>query len=84
MDLFTIASFLIILSALFGFINAKFLKLPNTIGLMLITILFTLGVLALSYFDATLLETEKELINQIDFKTVLLDVMLTQLENKIS
>ena len=44
---------------------------------MLVTILFTLGVLGLSYFDNTLLLKEKELITSIDFKTVLLDVMLS-------
>ena len=77
MELFTIASFLIILSALFGFLNVRFLKLPNTIGLMLITILFTLGVFVLSYFNDSLLVTERELIGNIDFKAVLLDVMLS-------
>jgi CPA1 family monovalent cation:H+ antiporter len=55
----------------------RFLKLPNTIGLMLITILFTLAVFALSYFDSTLLDAERYIIKQIDFKTVLLDVMLS-------
>ena len=39
--------------------------------------MFTLGVLGLSYFDDTLLLKEKELINSIDFKTVLLDIMLS-------
>ncbi len=77
MDYFTIATVLIVLSAVFGYINVKFIKLPDTIGLMAITILFTLAVLALSYFDDTLLLKEKELISQIDFKTVLLDVMLS-------
>jgi len=77
MDYFAIATILIVLSAVFGYINVKFIKLPDTIGLMVITILFTLAVLALSYFDDTLLLKEKELISQIDFKTVLLDVMLS-------
>jgi len=77
MDYFAIATILIVLSATFGYINVKFLKLPDTIGLMVITILFTLAVLGLSYFDDTLLEKEKEFISQIDFKTVLLDVMLS-------
>jgi len=66
-----------VLSAVFGYINVRFLKLPNTIGLMLITIVFTLGVLGLSYFDNTLLEAERFIIGQIDFKTVLLDIMLS-------
>tara|TARA_R110002073_G_scaffold279026_1_gene443105 strand:+ start:379905 stop:381137 length:1233 start_codon:yes stop_codon:yes gene_type:complete len=77
MDYFAIATVLIVLSAIFGYINVRFLKLPNSIGLMLITILFTLGIFALSYFDDTLLQKEKEFIVQIDFKTVLLDIMLS-------
>jgi len=77
MDYFAIATILIVLSAVFGYINTKFIKLPDTIGLMVITILFTLAVFVLSYFDDTLLEKERELITQIDFKTVLLDVMLS-------
>ncbi|GAA4962678.1 sodium:proton antiporter [Algibacter aquimarinus] len=44
---------------------------------MLITILYTLGVFALSYFDDTLLKAEVALIKQIDFKDLLLDHMLS-------
>tara|TARA_R110000868_G_scaffold322991_1_gene583922 strand:- start:205 stop:1440 length:1236 start_codon:yes stop_codon:yes gene_type:complete len=77
MDYFLIIAILVFLSALFGYINVRFLKLPNTIGLMLITILFTLGVFALSYIDDTLLNAERYIITQIDFKSILLDVMLS-------
>ena len=78
MDYFAIATILVVLSAIFGYINIKFFKLPDTIGLMVITISFTLGVLLISYFfDDTLLEKEKELIASIDFETVLLDIMLS-------
>ena len=77
MNYFLIATILVFLSAIFGFINVRFLKLPNTIGLMVITIMFTLGVFALSYFDDTLLNAEKYIITQIDFKTLLLDIMLS-------
>ncbi|MBD0849131.1 cation:proton antiporter [Maribacter arenosus] len=77
MSYFFIATILVFLSAIFGFINVRFLKLPNTIGLMVITIIFTLGVFALSYFDDTLLNAEKYIITQIDFKTLLLDIMLS-------
>ena len=77
MDYYAIASILIVLSALFGYINVKFLKLPITIGLMLITIVFTIVVLVIGQFDDTLLLREKALISQIDFKTVLLDIMLS-------
>ncbi|MCH7784907.1 MAG: sodium:proton antiporter [Bacteroidetes bacterium] len=77
MDYFFITTVLVVLAALFGYLNVRFLKLPNSIGLMVITIFFTLSVFALSYFDSTLLDAEKYIINQIDFKTVLLDIMLS-------
>lgn len=77
MDIYAIATILIVLSALFGYINVRFLNFPNTIGLMVITITFTLFIFVLSYFDPILLEKEKEFIGEIDFQTLLLDVMLS-------
>ncbi len=77
MDYLFIATILVFLSAIFGYVNVRFLKLPNTIGLMLITILFTLVVFLISYFDDSLLNAERYIITQIDFKTLLLDVMLS-------
>jgi len=79
LDYFSIATILIVLSALFGYINVRFLKLPITIGLMVITLFFTLVVIVLSFFDDTLLIREKEFIKSIDFETVLLDIMLSYL-----
>jgi len=76
MDLFIIASILIVLSALFGYVNVKFLKLPNTIGLMIVAILFTMGLFLTSLINPALLNLAERLIAQIDFETVLLDVML--------
>ena len=77
MDIFSIATVLIVLSSIFGYINQRFIKLPSAIGLMLITIFFTLSVVIFSFFDDTLLQQEKEFISSIDFKTVLLDIMLS-------
>lgn len=76
MDLFVITSILVVLSALFGYLNLKLLKLPNTIGLMLTAILFTLGLFLTSLVNPTLLNFAERLIGEIDFGTVLLDVML--------
>lgn len=77
MDYYTIISVLIILSAVFGFINSRFFKLPTAIGLMVITIIFTLVLVLVGQFNDTLLIEERELIEQIDFRTVLLDIMLS-------
>ncbi|MGB5459415.1 MAG: sodium:proton antiporter [Eudoraea sp.] len=77
MDYFIITSILVFISAFFGYLNVRFIKLPNTIGLTVITIIFTLGIFALSYFDDTLLNAERYIITHIDFKSVLLDIMLS-------
>ena len=77
MDYYSIVSILIVISAVFGYINVKFLKLPTTIGLMLITIILTILLLIIGQFNDTLLLQEKEFISSIDFETILLDVMLS-------
>lgn len=77
MSYFIIATILVVLSALFGYVNVRFIKLPSAIGLMVVTIIFTLIVLGVSFFNDTFLQLEKELINSIDFKTVVLDIMLS-------
>ncbi|MBL4651809.1 MAG: sodium:proton antiporter [Flavobacteriales bacterium] len=77
MSLFTVITILVVFAAAFGYINVRFLKMPNTIGLMSITIIFTLLIIGISFFDSTLLEKEKQFISSIDFETVLLDVMLS-------
>ena len=77
MTYYTIASILVVLSAVFGYINVRFLKLPITIGLMIITIVFTVVVLIIGQFNDTLLLREKALIMGIDFETVLLDIVLS-------
>lgn len=77
MDYFVIISILVVFSALFGYINVRFLKLPTTIGLMVITLIFTLLILISSLINDSWLEKEILLISQIDFETVLLDIMLS-------
>lgn len=77
MDYYSIASILIVLSAVFGYINVRYLKLPTTIGLMLITIIFTIILLIIGQFNDAILMQEKEFISNIDFETILLDVMLS-------
>ncbi len=77
MSVFNIISILIILSAGFAFINTKFLKLPFTIGLMIIAIAFTVGITIVGSFNTYVLDEAKSLIASVDFETALLDVMLS-------
>jgi CPA1 family monovalent cation:H+ antiporter len=75
MSIFNIITTLIILSAGFAFINTRFLKLPFTIGLMIIAIVFTIALNILGTFNPYIMEEANLLIESIDFETVLLHVM---------
>ncbi len=77
MDLFVTITVLTVLSAAFGYINIRFLKLPDTIGLMIIAIVFTAVLVATSFVNDTILTMATNMISGIDFKTVLLEVMLS-------
>lgn len=77
MDYYLITTALVFISATFGYLNTRFIKLPSTIGLTVITIVFTFFIFALSYFDDTLLNAERYIISHIDFRAVLLDIMLS-------
>jgi Na+:H+ antiporter len=77
MPLFDIIAILITLSALFSWVNHRFLQLPTTIGLMLISLLMSLFLLApVPYTDA--LEHDVELmLGSVDFDETLLHGMLS-------
>lgn len=77
MDFFSVLTILTVLSAIFGYINVRFLKLPITIGLMIISIVFSLLVLALGQAVPSLLEWESSLVREIDFQELLMEGMLS-------
>jgi len=79
MDLLTIGTSLIVMAALFGYINVRFIKLPVTIGLMFVSMLFSLFMFGLGYFNPDIFEFEEQLVASIDFYRLLMDGMLSLL-----
>ena len=77
MDLFTIIAWLSVVAALFGFINVRFLKLPSTIGLMIMAIAATSVILIIGSFNQNVLTGANDLVKQIDFQNLILDVLLS-------
>ena len=75
------ASFTLILSlsALFSYINHKFLRLPTTIGLMILALITAVGFLLIERASPDTYQFFCQTILNIDFKTILLDVMLSML-----
>lgn len=77
MKLFNILAILITLSAGFSYLNHRFIRLPNTIGLMLIALLVSLGIAALGRFGFGLQADAQRLLVSIDFDETLLHGMLS-------
>lgn len=77
MEFFNIITILVVISAAFAYINERFVKLPYTIGAMVITILMSMVLTITGWISPSLTNPLKELITQIDFSTVLLEIMLS-------
>lgn len=77
MKLFNILAILITLSAIFSYLNHRFIRLPTTIGLMVIALLVSLGLIALSRLGVGLEEDAQRLLANIDFNETLLHGMLS-------
>jgi CPA1 family monovalent cation:H+ antiporter len=79
MSLFEIIAILLTLAALFSFINCRTIKLPTTIGVMLIALLFSLGLIFLGKFFPEIRRWATELLITVDFDETLLHGMLAYL-----
>ncbi len=77
MEIFDIVACLITLAALFGYVNHRFIKLPTTIGVMLISLCFSLGLVLFSLVSPGIVETAKSFMGRIDFNEAVLDCMLS-------
>lgn len=77
MQIYHYFTIIIILAAAFGYFNKRFLKLPRTIGVMIISLLTSLGIVLTATSFPDLFSQTKEMILSIDFYTVLMEVMLS-------
>lgn len=76
MDLFQLSAALLSLAAVFSYLNHRFLKLPTTIGLMIIAMAASLALVTLGeVFPALEARAQKELAG-IDFNRTLMHGML--------
>lgn len=78
MGLFEIIAVLIVLTAVFSFVNYLTLRLPTTIGVMLVSLVFSLGIVGMGAFGLESARRHTALIlESIDFNQMLLHGMLS-------
>jgi monovalent cation:H+ antiporter, CPA1 family len=77
LQLYNLITIIIVLTAVFGYINAKYIKLPGTIGTMIISITASLCVVGLGLFSPNIFQKTIEIVRTVDFHTALMRVMLS-------
>ncbi len=78
MTIFNIVAILITLSAVFSYINHRFVKLPTSIGLMLISLCLSMALLGLGKLGfADIQQQAQLLIGEVDFNVTLMHGMLS-------
>lgn len=77
MELYYTFSVLIVLASIFAYLNLRFLKLPSTIGIMIIAILVSVGIRLIGneYFPDTTRDMY-QLMQDFDFNEILMGAML--------
>ena len=76
MNLLELSALLLLLASVFSIINLRILKLPQTIGLMVLAIFLSLGVLIIGLIVPDFLSFATSLTEEFDFSVLLIDVML--------
>lgn len=77
MSIITIASIMVTFCALFSYLNYRFIKLPTTIGVMVIALVFSTAILIIPILGLDILPHVHEIMDGIDFSEALLHGMLS-------
>ena len=77
MDTQEILSITIVLAALFAYVNHRIIKWPPTIGIMALSLICSIIMVALGNSKSLLSEKAVQLANSVDFQDVLMNFMLS-------
>lgn len=79
MNLFNIIAVVIVIATFFAYINTRFLKLPNNIGVMIIAIAVSVLLILTNNIFPQLFRNSIELIQSVDFSNLIIGVVLNLL-----
>lgn len=72
-------SLLIVFTALFSFINYKYLKIASAVGVMLVSLLFSVSIVIVGQIAPQLLAKTSEMIVKLDIQESFLEIILSSL-----
>jgi len=76
MDLFVVIALLVIVSAVFSYLNARFIKLPGTIGIVLLATIASITILIVDKVDSSIADYLGTLAKNINFSKAVLNILL--------
>lgn len=76
MPAYNLIVIIIVITAVFSYINFRFIRLPATIGIMLISLVMSLVIILTGFVHPGFLGSVTRLVGAIDFNTALMKVML--------
>ncbi|MAU58253.1 MAG: sodium:proton antiporter [Flavobacteriaceae bacterium] len=76
MDILELTTILLSLASIFSIINLRLLKMPQTIGLMILALILSILVTVVGIVFPNVFETVSQLTKEFDFSLVLINVML--------
>ncbi|GAC1592682.1 MAG: sodium:proton antiporter [Hymenobacter sp.] len=76
MSLYNALALLLVTAAAFAYLNHRFLRMPPAIGLMVLGLVASLGLVGLARFNVRPVMELAELVNKLDFSTIVMQVML--------
>src|SRR6201993_640744 len=77
MSVFQVIAVLLTLTALFSYLNYRFIRLPTTIGVMLIALIASLALIVLQHFGFSIGPMAARVLQSVDFGQTLLQGMLS-------
>ena len=76
MKILELSTILISLAAFFSLVNIRLLKLPTTIGLMVLALVMSLSIMGIGLVFPSIFDTVRLISKEYDFSNLLVNVML--------
>lgn len=77
MQLYNALAIITVLAALFSYFNYRFIRLPDIIGVMIISLVASLAILGIGIIQPGIFRGATTFIRSIDFYTILIKIMLS-------
>jgi len=77
MNLYTIITIIVSLAAIFAYLNYRFIKLPSTIGIMILSLVSSLVLVVLGKWMPEFFSSVTQMVQTLDFYDLLINMMLS-------